>query len=141
MAVAPLGDHLVQRRKLPGVPISSRNRRAAALHICSSRTTSRSVKVGIPSQSATISWKSRSVSGRWEFRIATSYEGNSTISTKWDPSDRSFPRTLWVAVRFPSVCSAHWSMSRFISSKRLVLQSMICTKVMTPPGAAGTFPF
>lgn len=77
------------------------------LYSASSRTTSRSVKVGISSQSATISRKMRSVSGSCEFRIATSYEGNSTISTTWEASDRSLPTMLWVAVRLPLVCSTH----------------------------------
>lgn len=83
------------------------------------------MNVGISSQSATISRKILSVSGSWEFRIASSYDGNSTISMKCDASDRSFPITLCVAVRFPLVCSTHVSISWFMSSNRLVLQSMI----------------
>ena len=109
----------------PSVASVSKKRRAVAVYNCSSRTTSRSVKVGISSQRATISRKILSVSGRLEFRIASSYDGNSTISMKCDPSDRSLPITLCVAVRFPLVCSTHVSISRFMSSKRLVLQSMI----------------
>lgn len=36
---------------------------------------------GMPSQRATISWNIRSVSGSWEFFMASSYEANSTMST------------------------------------------------------------
>lgn len=119
----------------PGPANVSKNLRMLAANNCSSRTTSRSVNVGSPSQSATISWKILSVSGRCEFRIASSNEGNSTISMKWVASERSLPITLCVAVRLPLVLSTHVSISWFISSNRLVLQSMSCTNVMASPPA------
>ncbi len=99
----------------------------------SSRTTSRSVNVGISSHRASISRKIVSVSGRFEFRIASSYDGNSTISMTCVASERSVPTTACVAVLFPLVFSTHSSISRFMSSSRLVLQSMSCTNVMAPP--------
>ena len=63
-----------------------------------------------------MSWKILSVSGRFEFCIASSYDENSTISMKWDASERSLAISLCVAVRFPFVFSTHVSMSRFILS-------------------------
>lgn len=80
---------------------TSKNRRAVSSASCASRTTSRSVNVGISSHRATMSRKTSSVSGRFEFRIASSYDGNSTISTTCDASERSVPTTACVAVRFP----------------------------------------
>lgn len=67
-----------------------------------------------------------------EFRIASSYDGNSTISTTWVESERSRPTIECVAVRLPWVASTQFSISRLSWSMLLVLQSMSWTKVMGP---------
>src|SRR5271165_5365670 len=104
----------------------------------STRTTSRLRKVGPDTQSADSFSANAAVSGRAEFAIASLYEGNSTTCTYVSGRSRSLVSRLRRALRRPSVAAIHPFMSSSTSGALVVVISMICTNVITPPpGAAG----
>src|SRR6266851_2450980 len=98
---------------------------------------SRLRNVGPDMQSADSFSANAVVSGRSEFAIASSYEGNSTTFTYVSGRSRSLVSRLRLALRRPAVAAIHPFISPSISGTLVVVISMICTNAITSPSRRG----